>query len=282
MKNIKNIIVPTDFSPTSRNAYRYAQMLAEELNAEITVLHIKEPQFPNSEFFIPIPPIAALDDQSETEMLKSFVENEDIDTSDMVKTTVQSKIVVGKVMDEIIDYSKRDDVDLIVMGTTGSQDFVSKIIGTVSLDVANKAHCPVVLVPRDATWQPINRIMFAANYASTLPKTVSEITDFAELLDANIHFVHITQHSTVDDGLKETIWNELFVAPDPRVPFEFHIINKGTAVEQLEKYATDKEIDLVAFVNKKRNFWQNLMHHSVTQNIAISADKPMLILHVDD
>ena len=281
MKNIKNIVVTTDFSKTSRNAYRYAEMLAETLNAAITVLHIKEPQYPPSEFF-PIQSIAALDDETLNKKMKSFVENEDSETAVMVKTKVESKIVTGKVIEEITHYSQRNDVDLIVMGTTGYQDFVTKIIGTVSLDVANKAHCPVVLVPRDATWQPINRIMFAANYASVLPTTISEIIDFAELLDSNIHFVHVNKHLAKDDDLMEKIWDELFEASDPRVAFEIYNINSGDVVEQLKKYATDHNIDLIAFVNKKRNFWQKLMHHSVTQNIVISIDKPMLILHFDD
>lgn len=280
MKNIKNIVVPTDFSATSRNAYAYAQVLAEAFDAEITVLHVKENYLPASE--VSIPSISIYDEVPLNETMKDFIENEGSDTLVMVKAKVQSKIIKGLAIDELVEYSKRDDVDLIVMGTTGLQDFVSKIIGTVSLDVANKAHCPVVIVPRDATWQPINRIMFAANYDSTLPKTVREITDFAELLEANIHFVHINENKVDNDKLMETIWDELFEAADPRVPFEMHTIYTGDVVDQLQKYATHHHINLLAFVNKKRNFWQNLMHYSVTQNIAISADKPMLILHYDD
>ena len=280
MKNIKNIVVPTDFSATSRNAYAYAQVLAEAFDAEITVLHIKENYMPASE--ISIPSISIYDEVPLNETMKDFIENEDGDTPVMVKTKVKSKIVTGVAIDEIVHYSKRDDVDLIVMGTTGLQDFVSKIIGTVSLDVANKAHCPVFLIPRDATWQPINRIMFSANYASTLPKMVREITDFAELLNANIHFVHINENKVDNDKLMETIWDELFQAADPRVAFEMHTIYTGDVVDQLQKYATHHKIDLLAFVNKKRNFWQNLMHYSVTQNVAISTDKPMLVLHFDD
>ena len=280
MKNIKNILVPTDFSATSRNAYTYAQVLAEAFEAKITVLHIKEHYLPASE--ISIPSISIYDEIPLNETMKSFIENQYSDTPVMVKAQVESKILRGNAIDEIIHYSKRDDVDLIVMGTTGLQDFISKIIGSVSLDVANKAHCPVVLVPRDATWQPINRIMFAANYASTLPKTVDEITHFAELLRANIHFVHVSDNKGGDDKLMETIWDELFDASDPRVAFEMHTIYGGNVVEQLEKYAKHHRINLIAFVNKKRNFWQNLMHNSVTQNVSISTDKPMLILHFDD
>ena len=280
MKNIKNIVVPTDFSAISRNAYTYAQVLAEAFDAEITVLHIKEYYLPASE--ISIPSISIYDEVPLSETMKSFIENDNSDTPVMVKTKVKSKVIKGNAIDEIIHYSKRDDVDLIVMGTTGLQDFVSKIIGTVSLDVANKAHCPVVLVPRDATWQPINRIMFAANYASTLPKTVHEITDFAELLDANIHFVHVNESKGDNEKLMKTIWDELFEAADPRVAFEMHTIYSTDVVNQIQKYATEHRIDLIAFVNKKRNFWQNLMHYSVTQNVAISTAKPMLVLHVDD
>ncbi len=280
MKNIRNIVVPTDFSATSRNAYAYAQVLAEAFNAEITVLHIKENYLPASE--ISIPSISFYDEAPLNETMNEFVENQDSDMPVMVKTKVKSKIVTGTAIDEIVHYSKRDDVDLIVMGTTGLQDFVSKIIGTVSLDVANKAHCPVLLVPRDATWQPINRIMFTANYVSTMPKTVNEITDFAELLNANIHFVHINENKVENEKLMETIWDELFEAADPRVAFEMHTIYNDDVVNQLQRYATEHHIDLIAFVNKKRNFWQNLMHYSVTQNIAISTDKPMLVLHFDD
>lgn len=279
MKTIKNIIVPTDFSATARNAFNYAQVLAEALDAEITVVHVKE-------FLLPASEIAVMphfdEGNSITETMDSFVNLQDEDSPDIVKTKVKTKILRGSTTDELVAFSSKNEADLIVMGTTGLQDFVSKIIGTVSLDVANKAHCPVILVPRDATWQPINRIMFAANYASTLPKTVREITDFANLLNANIHFVHINENKVDDDKLMETIWDELFEETDPRIGFEMHTIYRGDVVEQLQKYATQHKIDLLAFVNKKRNFWQNLMHRSITQNVSISIDKPMIVLHYDD
>ena len=280
MTTIKNIVVPTDFSATSSNAYAYAQVLAEAFNAEITVVHVKEYFLPASE--ITIPSIAVYDENPLNETMKNFIENQSDDAAVMVQTKVESKILKGNAIDEIVHYSARNDVNLIVMGTTGLQDFVSKIIGTVSLEVANKAHCPVILVPRDATWKPINRIMFAANYASTSPKMVREVMDFAEILDANIHFVHVNENKLDNDKLMETIWDELFEAADPRIAFEMHTIYSGDVVDQLRKYATDHHIDLIAFVNKKRNFWQNLIHSSVTQNLSISTDTPMLVMHFDD
>ena len=279
MKNIKHIIVPTDFSATARNAYYYAQVLAEALDADLTVVHVKEYLLPASEIAV-MPHFE--DENSLTDAMDEFVNVQSDDAPVMVKTKVRTKILRGAAVDELVSFSAKNNVDLIVMGTTGLQDFVSKIIGTVSLEVANKAHCPVVLVPRDATWQPINRIMFAANYDSTSPKMVHEAIDFAELLGTSIHFVHVNDNKADEDKLMETIWDELFTASDPPVPFEMHTIQRGEVVEQLSKYINQQNIDLVAFVNKKRNFWQNLMHRSVTQNVAISTEKPMLVLHYDD
>ena len=280
MKTFKNIVVPTDFSATASNAFAYAQDLAEVLGAEITVVHVKEHFLPASE--ITIPSISIYDENPLNESLKNFVENGIVGLTELDKTKVKTKILRGNTIDELVHYSSKKDVEIMVMGTTGLQDFVSKIIGTVSLDVANKAHCPVILVPRDADWQPINRIMFTANYASTSPKLVREVMDFAEKLNANIHFVHVNESRLDNDKLMETIWDELFDASDPRVAFEMHTIYSGDVVEQLKKYADDNHIDLIAFVNKKRNFWQNLMHRSVTQNVAISTDTPMLVMHIDD
>ena len=49
MKKIRNILVPTDFSVSARNAFHYAQGLAEALDANLTIVHVKEYFLPTSE-----------------------------------------------------------------------------------------------------------------------------------------------------------------------------------------------------------------------------------------
>jgi nucleotide-binding universal stress UspA family protein len=172
--------------------------------------------------------------------------------------------------------------DLIVMGTTGLQDFLSKIIGSTSLEVANKAHCPVLLVPRDARWKPIDRIMYASNYDSTTHKMVREITDFAVMINAAVHFVHIEEFTQNDEKVTNIIWDELFSTSDPSLAFEIHTIYGQDRIKELKEYSDNNKINLMAFVSKHRNFWQNLIDNSVTQNISISTTTPMLVMHFDD
>lgn len=282
MKSIKNILVPTDFSVTARNAYAYAKLLAQRLDAHITVVHINEYFIPVSE--IAVAPLAENEEDRLEEAMETFI-SDDIrnasgDTSILVKNNVKSKILRGDPVSRLEELSK--NADLIVMGTTGLQDFISKIIGSTSLEVANKAHCPVVLVPRDAQWKPIDRIMYASNYDSTTPKMVREITDFAVMLNAAVHFVHIEEFTNNDKDVTDIVWDELFSTSDPSLAFEIHTIYGEDRIKELKDYSEKNKINLMAFVSKHRNFWQNLMHNSVTQNISISTNTPMLVMHFDD
>ena len=282
MKSIKNILVPTDFSVTARNAYAYAKLLAQSLDAHITVVHINEYFIPVSE--IAVAPLSEHEDDRLAEAMETFISDdirgESGDTSILVKNNVKSKILRGDPVSRLEELSKT--ADLIVMGTTGLQDFMSKIIGSTSLEVANKAHCPVILVPRDARWKPIDKIMYASNYDSTTPKMVREITDFAVMINAAIHFVHIEEFTDNDEKVTNIIWDELFSTSDPSLAFEIHTIYGEDRIKELKEYSEKNKINLMAFVSKHRNFWQNLMHNSVTQDIAISTTTPMLIMHLDD
>jgi nucleotide-binding universal stress UspA family protein len=280
MKKIKNILVPTDFSLTAKNAFQYAKMLAETLDATVTVVHINEYFIPVSD--IAIAPLSETEESQIEEAMDTFV-SEDIGEGVLVKSNVKTKILQGDPVERLLDLSESNHVDVIVMGSTGLQDFLSKIIGSTSLELANKAHCPVILVPRDTKWERIDRIMYASNYDSTTPKMIREVTEFAISLHAAIHFVHVEDFSPVGEGkVTEIIWDELFSLTDPSLAFEIHSIYGNDKIQELKQYAVSNDIDLMAFVSKHRSFWENLMHKSVTENIAVSAYTPMLIMHLDD
>jgi nucleotide-binding universal stress UspA family protein len=53
-------------------------------------------------------------------------------------------------------------------------------------------------------------------------------------------------------------------------------------VNELKQYADAKQIDMMVFVSKHRNFWANITHKSVTQNMALSSVIPLLVMHLDD
>jgi nucleotide-binding universal stress UspA family protein len=58
---------------------------------------------------------------------------------------VTVRIVSGVPADELIKAA--DDADLLVVGARGSGGFARLVMGSVSSQVTQHAHCPVVVVP---------------------------------------------------------------------------------------------------------------------------------------
>ncbi len=275
MKKIKNIIVPTDFSVTSRNAYHYAKKLAESIDAFVTVVHVNEE-------FMPIDGSPLLRDERESTeaVMETFIADEEtMESWVMVQNKVKTRVLKGDLVDEIVQLSKSDGTDLIVIGMTGLQDWMTKIIGSASIKIANQSYCPVVLVPHDAKWHSIDRLMYASDYHSATPKMIQATIDFSHPFQSQLHFVHVEDFS---NDVTKIIWDELFTPANKNLSFKIQSIYGADKIDELRKYAAENRINLMVFVSQHRGFWENLIHSSVTQNIAMASDIPIMVLHIDD
>ena len=282
MEKIKNILIATDFSATSRNAYRYAKLLAKSVGATLTVVNVRESIMMVSD--VTMAPFPIVNDSELIDQIEGFIidENRVLNISTTINE-VKIKIVRGNVVDELVELSKNDSIDLIVIGTTGLSDVLTKIFGSISVSVSNLAYCPVLLIPRGVKWEPIEQLMYASNYDSLSPITVQEITDFAISTKADLHFVNVRNFDPMlEEKQKEFNWDELFITKNANFYYERQTIYGNDTVKELIKYSTDKDIDMMCFVSNHRNFWQNLVHKSVTENMALSSTLPILVIHIDD
>lgn len=147
MFNIKNILLPTDLSPTSLSASDYAVELAVKYGAKIHLLHVLEKT----------PPILAIRslDLSEEKILKSFEE----EGKKLLETAAKKikkgrpenfeiELVLKKGIDyeQIVKYSKDHKIDLIVIATHGRTGLLHTLLGSVAEKVIRYAKCPVLVI----------------------------------------------------------------------------------------------------------------------------------------
>ena len=137
----KRILVPTDGSEFARKAELHALFLAKVSGAEIIALSVSENQF--------ITGISVTDEIEQLNLilkdrceedLKEFEEMND----DGVK--ISSIIREGSPANVILDVAVEEDIDLIVIGSSGKSGFDRFILGSVSDKVVNAAKCPVLVV----------------------------------------------------------------------------------------------------------------------------------------
>jgi len=142
MIEIKKILIPTDFSETSQAATKYAVELAKKFNAKIYLLNVIEDPIVYMPMFesYALPPKEDFENFAETR-LDNWILDED--KGDL---EIETKWVHGNPFVDILKFAKREDVDLIVVGTHGRSFTVHLLLGSVAEKVVRKASCPVLTV----------------------------------------------------------------------------------------------------------------------------------------
>lgn len=277
---MKTMLVPTDFSDAARNAFYYALKLAEALKVEtVEVVHVFLPETAGEADFIP--PVAQLL-ESRREMLRSFV-TESLREAGPAPCAVTRDVLVGFPGDELAQAS--EDYDMIVMGATGQGGILSKVFGSVSSSVSQRAYCPVLLVPHDARYQPIRHIIYASSYDSADKKMIDKLAAFNQPFKAHVHFVHVRRKKDAPVGFsraKEEIFGELFREGEPDFAFDIAEVEGEDVTECLSRYAGEKNAELAVMVTRHRSIWQSILHRSQTKRMALATPVPLMVLHLEE
>lgn len=137
----KKILVPTDGSDFAKKAQTHALFLAKVNGAEIIALSVSENHFING---ITINEEVEQLNQLLTDCCKKDLEEFEDMNEDGIK--ISPVIKEGSPAKAILDVASEEDVDLIVIGSSGKSGFDRFILGSVSDKVVNAAKCPVLVV----------------------------------------------------------------------------------------------------------------------------------------
>lgn len=144
MNKIEKILVPIDFSENSAKILDTAIFFAEKFNAKLFVVFVMQTLDDYSGFFVPHMPIAQFEEemrQSAEKKMGSFIEE------NMKKEVLHDATVLnGDIAEELINYAKDKDTDLIIMGTHGYKGLEKVLFGSVADKVVKLAPCPVLTV----------------------------------------------------------------------------------------------------------------------------------------
>src|SRR6188508_1318447 len=140
--DIKRILVPTDFSSSSRRALDYAAGVARKFDASLHLVHVCE---------VPSMITASMDayaiaytdwnqrlgEEAERELAKIAVRH---------GFRVTTEVLFGSPASSIVEAADTNNADLIVMGTHGHGAVMHLMMGNVAERVVRTAPCPVLTV----------------------------------------------------------------------------------------------------------------------------------------
>jgi nucleotide-binding universal stress UspA family protein len=286
---IERILVPVDFSECSKNACNYAIGIAEELDAEVLLLHAY--YFPVINSFDLGDGLSVVVNLNDTiteiaEKAKTGLENlyHELLSQIKQKSTKQIKLnyalVNGNPVSEIMNIYNSYHPNFIVMGMQGTTKTAREQFGSVAAATIKDTEVPVLTVPEKSFYRGISKvnILYATNFDDSDFKAIKKLMTLIYLFDVKINFVHIGK---MDDLSKKKIerikdfFNQLY----PGYDIDCSIIEHDDILQTLQNFIIDRHIDIIAMTTHKRNFISRLFYPSMTKKMLFQTDIPMLAFH---
>lgn len=140
--NLHSVLCPTDFSPYSEAALKYASILASEAGAKLYLLHVVDESAAYCTEYTGIGYMADMTQRLEHECQELL---DDI-TPTLPDVPFQRHVLLGTPARTIIDFADEHQVDLIVIGSHGRTGVSRLLMGSVAEAVVRGAKCPVLTV----------------------------------------------------------------------------------------------------------------------------------------
>lgn len=274
---INHILVPIDFSACSKNALKIAIGIAKKLDAKIHMVNAVHVQHPSPDF-IGGNLIDSILIDYENQVQESFKELES-EIIELKEVPHEADRFISYLTDAIYTESQQKDIDLIIMGTRGHHDKIEHMIGTRATDIIASSKVPVLVIPEEIhTFEP-RTIGFAMDLSGI--KNIEKlklIELFAALFSAQIlifSIVNDPDQLTAKDQkcLKEI--TERFQGHECSA----RTVHADSIIEGIRQFAVSHDLDLLAMIPKKHSFFEKLFRKSITKNVAVDMEIPLLSFH---
>lgn len=273
---MKKILVPTDFSETSKNAARYAVNLARLIpGSQVVLYHLSDKMSLGSDSS----PVTETEEDRKL-IVGAALENmiEELNAPEVSFTSVAEG---GSSLVECLSrYVRHKGMDLVIMGITGATRLEQIFMGSNALDMVKANVCPVLIIPPNAQFKQIKNVAFTSDFKNV--ESTTPVSSIQKLLRAfkptlhivNVdheHYVEVTEEYKKEREQLQTMFSEF----NP----QFYFIRMYDFQDAVSSFAADHQIDMIITVPRKHSFLAGLYKTSYTKKLAYHSHIPIVAVH---
>ena len=272
---ISKILVPTDFSDVANNALHFALKFAEKAKATVHILHVThipvvDASFPAEVYQTFMSEIEETTKLNFEKLEKNYLQNSG------VKCEIFS--VMGYVNDEVKDFAEQNNIDLIIMGTTGASGIQEVLVGSNASSVVARSHVPVLVIPPSSTYHELKNIVYSSDFNEPEFPAVSRLMFIAELFDANISVLHVKNEA--DKFFNSE--NNFFVRNKHNISYDkikMVKLPEGDVMDKINEFIENEHADLLVMAKHNRSFFDRIFHRSLSKQMTYHTKIPLLVLN---
>lgn len=283
------ILVPTDFSKQADYALDLAHQLALELNAEIELLHVLDVPdgvnmtgMENISFTGESSGNAGMDGiyfvklmEKTKERLGSIMNRPELKGINMFE-----KIQTGSIYRQINEETEKGNVDLVVMGTTGTSNWEEELVGSNAEKVVRKANCPVLTVRKEVKLARIKNIALASSFRQSEEKQVDLVKKIVGIIGARLHLVKINTPSHFENDKKNYSDIHAYAKKHGIEEYEAHVYNFEDEEDGIISFTEQFGMDMIIMATTGKGGFARLLEGSIAEDVVNYSKIPVLTYHV--
>lgn len=290
-ERLNRILIPVDYSSYSYHACQIGFNLAKTLGAEVMLLHVYfSPYFPGA---IPVTDTFTYE-INEDEVFKQIQDRANKETASFCEK-IYKQISEGNLADikfditlregipedEIIQYTKEYNPQIVIMGTRGKDQKEMDLIGSVTAEVLDSVRCPVFAIPESTMIFSMEQIKNIAFFIAFEQKELITLDTFMRLMKPfsfTVNFIHIANKQDEWDEIKMAGIKDYFIKNYPDKEVSYEIIQNEEFLGNIETIIRNKNIDILVLASRKRNLFARLFNPSIAHKMLFHTDTPLLAI----
>ncbi len=179
----RNILIPTDFSEAAWQATEYAMSIASPGYTRLIFAHVLN-EAPINPAIIPDRYVKELQAERIKMVRRQLQVYEDYcDSTPKGCITHKSMVMPGRAASKILLMAENENVDLIILGSAGA----SRLMESVSLEVIDKASCPVLSLPQKTHSPKFSQLVFLPRSTSQSQKALQYVKRLSTEYHLDLH-----------------------------------------------------------------------------------------------
>ena len=276
---MKKILVPIDFSKEAKYACEVAAQIAKKTKCEIILLHMLD--IPGAS----IDPIDSNNKRGGAQAIffmktihKKFQKYKALPFFEGIKITESVKF--HKAFNGVIEESKKNNVDLIVMGSQGATGLKEMLVGSNTEKVVRHSDIPVLVIKKKVSNFEIKNMIFASDFSKESKKSFKNVLEFANIFKAKLHLLYINTIHNFESTKDSTKKLEKFVSGFDKNKFTLNIYNDTTIEEGILNFGKEIEADIIAINTHGRSGLSQLFSESISKELANHALRPIVTFKI--
>ena len=286
------VLLPVDFGKYSLKSVKLGMEYARRTRGRVLLLHsyINERHtmslpFGSDRYDSPEDEIKGIK-KNARERMEEFTKmlNEKIAAGELPKVKIDTRVTEGIPEEQILHYAQKNDVSLIVMGTSGTNRRRQNLIGSVAGEVMDACKFPIFTVPIGMPDIGLTDITHVAFFSNLIQQDIISFDRFARLF--NMRGVEVTIIPVVDKKERRLVDQSLQQLAQycrehyPECTFKTKRIATKSFIDNVAQFIKDEGIQLIAVPNKKSSIFSRLFNPSLAHRVLFQTDTPMLVVPV--